>query len=309
MNHYSIYGSCLATAMHFPELRPAGTAAPKWTFDTTPQLPSMNAPAELGAELIYADVHARLYRHADGHRIVVDDTGEFDLSLDGRRLRWQERHDAWPDFVRAHLMGRVLATSLFLDGGLPLHGSAVAIGSGVIAFLAPKGYGKSSTALALTSVGGRLVTDDTLPVEPAVVPIAWPGVHSMRVRADSMDAQGLANRGFETHEGKRVLADIPEDRLQHSPAPLRAIYLLNPFTRKPGDAPAARTPMAESMAALWMVSHVKIARMLGASAAPALLDRAATVVRAVPVYRLDAARELELLPTIAETIASWHRAA
>jgi hypothetical protein len=269
----------------------------------------MDAVTELGAELIYADVHARLYRHADGHRIAVDDTGEFDLSADGRHLRWQERRDAWPDFVRAHLMGRVLATSLFLDGGLPLHGSAVAFGSGVVAFLAPKGYGKSSTALALTAVGARLVTDDTLPVDPAAVPMAWPGVHSMRVRVDSMDAQGLANRGFETHEGKRVLADIPEDHLQHAPAPLRAIYLLNPFTRNPGDAPAVRTQMAESMAALWLVSHVKIARMLGASAAPALLDRAAHVVRAVPVYRLDAARELALLPTIAETIASWHSAA
>src|SRR5690349_12486106 len=152
MNHYSIYGSCLATAMHFPELRPAASATPKWTFETTPKLAPMDAPTELGAELIYSDVHARLYRHAEGHRIVVDDTGEFDMSADGRHLRWQERRDAWPDFVRAHLMGRVLATSLFLDGGLPLHGSAVAFGTGVVAFLAPKGYGKSSTALALTAV-------------------------------------------------------------------------------------------------------------------------------------------------------------
>ena len=186
MNHYAIYGACLASDVPFPELRPAGGLRPKWVFETTSALEPARNAFELGAERIYDDVHARLYRHAAGHRIIVDDTGEYDLSPDGRRVRWQDRADAWPDFVRAHLMGRVLATSMFLDGLLPLHASAVAFDYRVVAFIAPKGYGKSSLALALTHGGARLVTDDTLPVELGPAMIAWPGVHAVRVPSDSL---------------------------------------------------------------------------------------------------------------------------
>jgi hypothetical protein len=307
VNHYSIYGSCLGTPVTFPELRPIEGLAPKWTFDTTPQLEPMRDTFEFGAERIYDEVHARMYRHASGHRISVDDTGDFDLSADGRHVRWQERADAWPDFVRAHLMGRVLATSLFLDGWLPLHGSAVQFGSGVVAFLAPKGFGKSSLALALTRAGARLVTDDTLPIEMAELPLAWPGVHSMRLRSDAMDAIGLARHdGEQTRDGKNLVDDLPLSRLMHAPAPLKALYILNPLVGDDIQPAAARLEVPQRIAALAVVSHVKIARMLGPSAGSVLLERAVHVVRTTPVYRLDSARDLSRLGEVAETVASWH---
>jgi hypothetical protein len=305
VNLYSVYGSCLATAEEFPELRRVPSGAPKWTFEAAVAIEPMRDAAELGAERIYNDVHARLFRHADGHRITVDDTGSFDLSADGRTIRWENRSDAWPDFVRAHLIGRVLATAMYLDGWLPLHGSAVAFDEGVIAFLAPKGFGKSSLAYALLAHGGRLVTDDTLAVELSSPPRAWPGVHSMRVRTDSLTALGQTHDGAVTREGKALLTNVDEARLSHEPAPLRALYLLNPARADDSSRPV-RTRMPSVIAAVAAVGHVKVAGMLGSSAARPLLDRCVSVVNAAPVYRLTIPRNLAGLSEAAAHIAGWH---
>lgn len=311
MSHrYALYGSCLGSTIEFPELRAIDGVDPRWEFCTTHALPPMTDATELGAENIYADVHARLYRHADGHRIVVDDTGSFDISPDGRDIRWEERAASWPDFVRAHLMGRVLSTSMFLDGWLPLHGSAVRLADGVVAFLAPKGFGKSSLALALTQQGAHLVTDDTLPVEPAADgtsrPFAWPGVHTLRVRDDSMLAVGADAPTLETREGKRLVMDIAGDRRAEERAPLSAIYLIDPVVPDAAPEGPARTLMSPLLAAVGVVAHVKVGKMLGASAAGPMLERAAAVTRLVPVYRLHAPRDLALLPHLAATIVRWH---
>lgn len=320
---YTVYGECLQSTMPFPELAESSAPEAKWRFETTATLPPMREPVELGADNIYADVHARLFRHADGHRITVDDTGTFDMSADGRLVRWRRREESWPDFVRAHLMGRVLATAMFHDGWLPLHGSAVALREGVVAFLAPRGFGKTSLALALTQLGARLVTDDTLPVQlpaqavgtPAHTTadavksggvLAWPGVHSMRLRADVGTALGMEAPDLETREGKWLVNDIAADRRAESCLPLRAIYLIDPVAPDTAALAAARTQMPPTFAAVGVVAHVKIGRMLGPSAAAAMLERAAVITRSVPVYRLHAARDLAQLPALASSIAAWH---
>jgi len=306
VNLYSVFGSCLESSEQFPELRPYPGGTPRWTFTTTPELEPASGLIELGAEHIYGDVHARLFRHAKGHRIVVDDTGVFDLSADCRTIRWQEKSDAWADFVRAHLLGRVLATSMYLQGHLPLHGSAVAFGTDVVAYLAPKGFGKSSLALALTAHGGRLVTDDTLAVELTTPPLAWPGVHAVRVKTDSIAASGQTHVGVVTREGKTLITDLPDTALMQSPAPLRAIYLLEPVLAEGTDGIPTRRLLPQTLGALSIVAHVKVAGMLGAAAAPVLLDRSVTLARTVPVYRLSTPRDLESLTSIAAEVAAWH---
>lgn len=312
MSHrYQVYGTGLESAMEFPELRAEPGIEAKWRFHTAESLPVMKNPSELGAENIYADVHARLFRHSCGHRIVVDDTGEFDLSENGLEVTWQTHAAAWPDFVRAHLLGRVLATSMYNDGWLPLHGSAVELRDGIVAFLAPKGFGKSTLALALARAGAHLVTDDTLPIDLGrregadAVPLAWPGVHSLRVRPDAATALGVDAVAQTTREGKWLVNEIPGDRRCESPRPLTAIYLIDPRVPAGGE-PAARTLMPAMLAAIGVVAHVKIGRMLGSSAAGAMLERAAQVTTSVPVYHLHLARDLDLLPSVAGAVIDWH---
>lgn len=300
-HHYAAYGATLGSAIELPELRPVAPDAPRWTFDVVPELPPMREAAELGDDRIYADVHARLFAHRDGHRIVVDDTGHFDLSADRRAVRWAHRAESWPDFVRAHLVGRVLATALYLDGWLPLHGSAVVAREGGIGFLAPKGFGKSTLALALVQAGARLLTDDTFPVEPGPAPRAWPGVHSLRVREDALAVTGAPAPTLTTREGKALVAGLPDERLAHTPAPLRALYLLDP-----GASALTRSPLHTMHAAVAVMGHVKIGRMLGPDAAAVMLERTAGVVGAVPVHRLTMPRDLAQLAACAGTILDWH---
>ncbi len=303
LRFYSVFGERLASELPLPELDeiPAGPA--RWTVSVATTLPPIEGAVELGAECIYGDVHARLLRHAHGHRIIVEDTGTFDLSEDRTRITIVPLAGAWDDFVRAHLTGRVLATALHLDGLLPVHGSAVATADGVIGFLAPKGYGKSSLALALTAAGAWLVSDDTLALD-AESGRAWPGVHGLRVREDARGVVGVPEGAFRTREGKHLITEFGQERVFARPMALAALYLLVPID--PDGEGVDRAPMPQLQGAISLVAHVKIGGMLGAAAAPVLLARAARLVATVPLYQLAMPRDLDALPAMARTILEWH---
>lgn len=304
MHHYRVYGTTFASALEFPEL-PAIAAGPsRWQLDVVDALPEPREPQLLGEEPIYGEVRARLIRHREGHRITVDDTGAFEIGPNGR-ITWERRESAWPDFVRAHCLGRVMATSLYLDGWLPLHGSAVRFRDGVVAFIAPKGAGKSSLALALARAGAALVTDDTLPIDDAAPPRAWPGVQGLRLRDDSLRALGVGAGGARerTRDDKVMLLDPAELPMQTDPAPLTAIYLVGPSDPA---GPVERLEFAPPLAALGVVAHVKIGAMLGPTAAPTLMERTARVVAHARVHRLVVPRELARLPEVVDRLLAWH---
>lgn len=305
MPRYAVFGSLLESTIDLPELTLGEGDAARWRFSLVDTLPVMRDVTELGNETIYEDVHARLFRHADGLRITVDDTGDFDIGAAGE-IRAAARPGAWDDFIRAHLLGRVLATALYEDGWLPLHGSAVETREGVVAFLAPKGFGKSSLALALTQAGAPLVTDDTLPIEPTVPPRAWPGVHSIRVRNDSLTAVAIDEVGTPTREGKIALRGLRGLRTSTTPQPLAAIFLLAPTPVAERESVVSRTPFSPVLAAGAVVAHVKIGRMLGPAAAATMLARTAAIVNLVPVHQLSLTRDLERLPEAARAILDWY---
>ncbi|MBL8998682.1 MAG: hypothetical protein JNL44_15320 [Gemmatimonadetes bacterium] len=303
---YPVYGALLESTMTLPELVETTPAPAHWSFRTDTGAPGTTPGVELGADLIYGECHARLSRHDAGHRIAVDDTGVFDLSEDRRRVVWYHRADAWPEFVRAHLLNRVLGTALFLDGLLPLHASAVTTAEGTIAFLAPKGFGKSTLALALHSLGAGFVSDDTLPVDPTDPVVVRPGIPSARVREDALHVLGVAPGAATERDGKRLLSFGAAAR-GAEPLRLRALYLLDPAAASDEVGPhVERRPLSPALNAISVIAHVKIGRMLGPQAAQPMLERAAQVLRSVPVFSLRVPRALDLLRPTAERILSWH---
>lgn len=304
MPTYAVFGDALDSTIDFPELTPVESPRARWRFRLVGARGELREPVSLGAERIYGDVHAELIAHRDGHRIVVGDTGSFDLAPDGG-ISCTPLESAWPDFIRAHCLGRVLATALFLDGHLPLHGSGVQLGDGVVAFLAPKGFGKSSLALALAREGGAFVSDDTLPLELGPPVHAWPGVRAVRLRPDVATALGAKATHGTTREGKLLVDAASLGPVLERPAPLAAIYLLDPA---PPDAtgPISRIPLEPIIAAVAVVAHVKIGRMLGASAAAEMLDRVARIVHHVPVARLQVPRDLARLADVSAQLIAFH---
>ncbi len=302
---YSVYGNRLDTDVSFPELALADRGPARWRFRIDPELPPMHDAIERGSELIYGNVHARLFAHRRGLRVIIDDTGDFDIAPNGVIVA-ATKPEAWDDFVRNHLLGRVLAVAMFEAGWLPLHASAIETPEGVVAFLGPNSVGKSSLAVALTTLGATPVADDSLPIESGPPPRAWPGLPAVRVRDDVRAALHLPQDGIATHEGKTALLPPPEHRPPRAPKPLAGIYLVAPNEDLGREAVVLRTPFPPVLAAPAILAHVRAAAMLGPTAVPTILQRISPIVGVVPVHQLSITRDLARLTDAARQILSWY---
>ncbi|GEN79705.1 phosphoenolpyruvate carboxykinase (ATP) [Actinotalea fermentans] len=104
--------------------------------------------------------------------------------------------------------GAVLAYLLVRRGHLVLHGSAVAVDGGAVAFVAPSGGGKSTMATLLCADGAGLVTDDVLRVDLdgpfAPAPSVRSGATGLRLRKGADTLVGLFSDG---EPGRHVSAD------------------------------------------------------------------------------------------------------
>lgn len=314
---YSAFGGRLRSTVPLGGLRPAGAGAPpRWTLTAAPA----PAPADFAppaAALLGSEAAGRcriaLFRTPAGLRLVHACAGAYDVANDGRDLVWHPAPDASADVMRHDVVHRVLPLALHAGGTLVLHASGVAIGPrSAIAFLADKGTGKSTLAAALVSAGARLLTDDTLGVVPrAGGADVLPGLHHLRLRDDA--AVGARTGAFAPEpavgtDGKWVFDDLADARVQLEPAPLAALYVLRAGPPDTPDA-ATRVRLPSVPAALALLQHAKLAPLLGGPMLPTLLDRAAAVVRQVPVYELTVARDLARVAAVAGTILRWHQTA
>ena len=113
------------------------------------------------------------------------------------------------------------------QGLLPLHASAVSIGSGAIAFSGPTGAGKSTLAMTLAARGHALITDDLAVIDVAEdgTQLAYPSTTMIRLNPDSATALRIGGPGTATPGGKRRYS-LQADAEPRSPLPLEAIYVL-----------------------------------------------------------------------------------
>ncbi len=304
MFEYSLFGGRLLTDEAFPELVSASTpGVPTWHMRQVTDLPSPTAPVQ-GREELYSSAEARLRKTQDGYLLEIDAVGLFTVSSDGGEIAWESLPGAYPEFVRSHLLGRVMALALHRQGVLTLHGSAVEIGGQAVCFLAPKFAGKSTLAGSLTARGGRLLTDDTIAVRldgPSVLP----GVPAIRLAPEAAAVLGFPTTPDLTVDQKVVVHGLPDDRVASDPVPLAAVYLLQPVQADPGMPPVVRERVSGQQAVLGMTGHSRIVALLGAECAT-LLDQLSGLAERVPVYALGVERDLGPLTEVAATIAGWH---
>ncbi|HEX6630708.1 MAG TPA: hypothetical protein VF048_06440 [Gemmatimonadaceae bacterium] len=309
MPDYAVFGGRLRSSLAFPELRaaPGDAAAADWTLSVAAPAPLLEART-VGAQRYAGDVEVALQRAGDRWRVATSDIGDFDIDEEGRRVTWRPVDGAREELARFDLLGRVLPIALHVAGKLALHGSSVVLPGGeAVAFLAPKGHGKSTLAVALAQAGARLLSDDVTVLDGLEARVrARPGVHAVRLWADSAARLGTDAYGEPGAIGRKlVVPNIPPQLLAHASAPLGAVYLLTGGAPT-GDAAVERRPVGGTEAALALVRQVSAGGLLGGAEGAVVLARAAAVARAVPVRALTLARSFDRLDEVVRTLLAWH---
>jgi hypothetical protein len=307
MPDYAVFGGYLRSELPFPELRPVTDCTPTWTL----RISDAKAPAgdgQLLGEYEGVGRQVYIYRRDGGFRIQYSDAlGTFDISADGAQITWCPEENADIEIARLAIIGRMLPTALHAAGTLCLHGSAIAFEQGGVAFLAPSTSGKSTLALACARAGGRLLTDDTLPVDPGPPVTVGPGVHAVRVWGDS--ARHLLGDDLRSNRapyGKHILEELPMQKVMHGRVPLAAVYLLQPVKSIDDGSAVRRMPTPGVLAAVNIVSHLKVGAVMGAAESSLSFDRAVRVAQSVPVYTLAVVRELGRIDEVVAQIRDWH---
>jgi hypothetical protein len=237
----------LSSDIQLPELPPSKTAGlpVRITLGRVPETipePTFQSPYCIASRhelLLHIDGVASYYI-GNGKKVVVQP------APDGNDLD-----------IRGYLLGHIFAILCHQRRLLPLHASAVRMGSGAVAFLGDSGAGKSTLAAFLVARGFPLVADDVClldpdaPAQQRVLPVApWLKLWRTSLEALGQPQDGLS-RTFHDEDKYRVpvgdLAMVEEQRL-----PLTALVFL-----KRNDDPAAKTVLHPLSPAQSMVEAMR----------------------------------------------------
>jgi hypothetical protein len=228
---------------------------------------------------------------------------------------WQSNSTASPAAVAAvvanYFVQAWLGMALRLAGRLVLHGNAVAVNGGALAWLGVKGAGKSTLTAAFVAAGYPLLTDDQIVIWPQAdaVRIA-PGIMRLHLWPESLPVMGKTqdHRHFDQPfdvfpKGYIAMTPTAAPSSQQMLTPLRAIYVLQP-RRADLAAPRIETPSAGVGFDL-LYSHCFARSGLPLTAAERRIEFQAVgeLCRRVPVRLLTLPNDLARLPDVVSLLA------
>jgi hypothetical protein len=231
------------------------------------------------------------------HRFLYRDGTEFIINEDATivAVRWEEPMTA--EDAAVYLVGPVLGFVTRLRGIVPLHASAVVIGSGATVFVGEAGAGKSTTAGAFAALGYGVLSDDLLPlVETQGRILAHPSYPRLTMWPDS--ARALFGSSDElpaltpTYD-KRYLDLQSGQRFRDAPLALQVIYVLGGRTRtSPGLTVRPLRPPAALMA---LVTNTYGNYLLDETMRAREFDVLSRVARDVPVRLITFGDDIDQL--------------
>lgn len=237
------------------------------------------------AHLYWTGVGA--FRVRDGREIVVDPASEVDEGV-----------------YRHYVPGPVLAVLLQQRGFLILHASSVSIRGEAIAFLGPKGWGKSTTAAALHARGHPLVADDVTAVrtDGTGPPMVSPGFPQLKLWPES-----VASLGENPEKLPRLHPDFQKrtrpaaEGFLPSCLPLRRVYLLGVLDEAE-EGQRRIEPLGPQRALIELVRHTFGSEALIAVGESPHFFQCADVVNRVSFGHLKRPWALSKLPGVADLI-------
>jgi hypothetical protein len=178
------------------------------------------------------------------------------LVTEGREIVVDPDANAVPLDVRAYLLGAIFVVLCQQRGLLPLHASAVAGNSGVVAFLGNSGQGKSTLAAHLAQRGFRVIADDICLIDAAppgaamVIPTApW-----LKLWRNSLENLGRQAEGLD-----RVFSDDDKYRLPLTqvlqPEPICKVVFLGGNENSSTATVIEEVPRVEAVPLLMDLTH------------------------------------------------------
>ncbi len=200
--------------------------------------------------------------------------------------------------LRLFILGPTLTVLLHQRGWLVLHGSAVAIDGGAVAFLGGSGWGKSTTAAALHARGHAIVADDVTAVRlDTDRPIVSPGFPRLKLWPEAAVTVGDDPRTLpRLHPELEKRARRVTEGFSSASLPLKRIYVL-----AEGESQRIE-PIQPQEALVELVRHSYVSRLRQAAEAPTHFLQCSRVVKTVPVLSLRRPRYLPALPDLARLV-------
>jgi hypothetical protein len=239
-------------------------------------------------------VKAEFHRRADGYLLRFPGEADFAIHDDGARVIGWPAPEATPEHFQSLYCNAVLPLIGDHNGGLFLHGSAVAVAGRGVAFIGLSGGGKTTLAGAFAKAGHPFLTEDVIELVPDGAGYQLqPKPSGLRLFADSAAYLLDAEPDMQGSD-KFDVADAMALPFRDLAAPLAAIFLLG----ADHDAPLAVTPLAAPVAAHQLLPHSFILDVEDKARLGRHFGRIVELPERVPCYRLDYLRQYAELPHV-----------
>jgi len=237
-------------------------------------------------------------------RIAYSDGTQFwlDRKLENLWATWSPSSSL--EDTLTYLLGPVLGILLRLRGVTCLHGSAVAFGDSVVAFVGPPGAGKSTTAAVFARQGNGIVSDDivaltekgrafhVLPAYPHLC--LWPD--SVHMLYGSPEALPRFVTGWEK---RRLPLGEAGTRFESRTLPLAGIYVVG--DRRPDPAPYVEKVAAQN-ALISLVTETYATNVLDRELRAREFTLLGRLVTEIPIRRIHANEDANRLEDLCRLV-------
>lgn len=233
---------------------------------------------------------------------------DFLITSDGSEIRCHPaKKDIPQETLRHLLLDQVIPLLLSLRADLVLHGSAVLLPAGAIAFLGSSGHGKSTLAATFSTQNYPLLTDDFLVVkekdERFMATPSYPGLRlwddvPTEIFGSVPELRPVAHYTVK----KRFGPDNGRLPFASSPAPLAAAFVLASPEEDQNQTQVRLTRLSLRESFMELVKHAYLLRASDRGRLEAGFEFVGRVVARLPVHRLSYPRDFSRLGEVRETI-------
>jgi hypothetical protein len=291
LKFYSAYGLTIESALLLPDLTSGKGGVDLRISLTSPARPATDEVPGIQC-LSSSPARVHLSWRAVGELVVQD----------GNRIEITPAPNAAEEALRLFVLGAAFGVLLHQRGLLVLHGSAVVVGGRVAGFLGAKGWGKSTTAMALRQRGHPVISDELLVIrfDGEDRPLVMSGSSPIKLRSDALSSMGGdPDSSVPVRPGHNKYF-VSESTIRDGEFPLQSLFLLHAGDR----LSVAEVPPTEAF--FGVVPHIYVCRFgtgfLQSTGADRAFRQLGLLLKRTSVMRLYRQRDLNQLSEIAKLV-------